>query len=103
MNPAIATKKSRTKKVSTTVRMDPSFKQKVERYAEKNHMNFSTFLHFSLATTMQNGGEIEPYYEVSDEYAKELDEMEARIARGEEKVYGPFEGKEAIDFLRSCM
>ena len=55
-----------------------------------NHMDFTTFLHFSLQTTMKNGGNIEPYYEVSDEYAKYLDDLVRRVDSGEEKTHRPF-------------
>lgn len=48
-------------------------------------MDFTTFLSFSIRNTMQYGGKIEPYYEVSDEYANYLDEIEARYERGEDK------------------
>ncbi len=62
-------------------------------------MDFTTFLSFSIRNTMQYGGKMEPYYEVSDEYAKYLDDTVRRIDSGEEETYGPFEGKEAIAFL----
>lgn len=67
-------------------------------------MDFTTFLSFSIRNTMQYGGKMEPYYEVSDEYAKYLDEIERRVESGEEKVYGPFstwdENKAFLDSIR---
>jgi hypothetical protein len=50
-------------------------------------MDFTTFLSFSIRNTMQYGGKMEPYYEVSEEYSKYLDEIEARYDRGEVKAY----------------
>ena len=53
-------KPSRTSKVTTTVRIDAGLKRQAEEFARLNHMDFSTFLTFSLHTTIQNGGKIEP-------------------------------------------
>lgn len=97
----ITAKPPRKTKVTTTVRIDADLKARAEEFARANHMDFSTFLTFSLHTTIQNGGKIEPYYEVSGEYAKYLDEIEARYDRWEDKWYGPFEWKEAITFLKT--
>jgi hypothetical protein len=67
-------------------------------------MDFTTFLSFSLENTLQYGGKIEPYYEVSDAYAKELDELVRRVDSGEEPVYGPFstweENKAFLDSIK---
>ncbi len=93
--------KQKPSKVTTTVRLDSDLKRRAEEYARANHMDFTTFLSFSIRNTMQYGGKIEPYYEVSDEYANYLDEIEARYERGEDKWYGPFEGDEAITFLKT--
>lgn len=79
MTTATLTKKS--KKVTTTVRFDSELKKQAEDFARANHMDFTTLLSFSLKNTMQYGGKMEPYYEVSDEYAKYLDEIEARYDR----------------------
>jgi len=81
-------------KVTTTVRFDPELKRQAETFARMNHMDFTTFLHFSLQNTLQNGAKIEPYYEVSEEYAKKLEALDRRIESGEEKIYGPFSTKE---------
>lgn len=50
-------------------------------------MDFSTFLTFSLHTTIQNGGKIEPVWHVSPAYAKKLTDLDRRIENGEEKIY----------------
>lgn len=93
--------KPQAKKVSTTVRFDADLKRRAEEFARANHMDFTTFLQFSVKTVMQNGAKIEPVWHVSPEYAKKLEELDRRIESGEETIYGPFEWKEAIDFLKS--
>ena len=71
-------KPSRTSKVTTTVRIDSNLKARAEEFARLNHMDFSTFLTFSLHTTIQNGGKIEP--RISDEkyvyYQKMADDLD---------------------------
>ncbi len=89
-------------KVTTTVRMDRDFKNHVDSFAKSQNMDFTTFFTFALTNTMKHGGKIEPYYEVSDAYAKHLDEIEARYDRGEDKAYWPFSTKkENRTFLES--
>ena len=58
-------KKQKSLKVSTTVRFDAQLKRRAESYAKRHHMDFTTFLHFSIQSTMQNGAKIEP--EMSEE------------------------------------
>jgi hypothetical protein len=52
-------------------------------------MDFSTFLTFSLHTTIQNGGKIEP--RMSDEKYAYYQKMADDIDAGIERAYGPFE------------
>ena len=70
---------SRKNKITTTVRIDSDLKARAEEFARLNHMDFSTFLTFSLHTTIQNGGKIEP--RMSDEkyayYQKMADDVDA--------------------------
>ncbi len=74
-------------KITTTVRLDRELKRRSEEFAQANHMDFTTFLSFSLENTLQYGGKIEPKYQVTAEYARELDEMVRLIDAGEEKTY----------------
>lgn len=68
-------------KVTTTVRIDSDLKKQAEEFARVNHMDFSTFLTFSLHTTIQNGGKIEP--RMSDEkyayYQKIIDQVDSGL------------------------
>lgn len=73
----ITTKKP--SKVTTTVRFDADLKRRAEQFARVNHMDFTTFLHFSVETTMKNGGTIEPVWHVSPSYAKRLEELDKQI------------------------
>ncbi len=57
-------------------------------------MDFSTFLTFSLHTTIQNGGKIEP--RISDEKYAYYQKMADDVDSGIESAFGPFEGKEAV-------
>ncbi len=72
-------KTSLPKKVTTTVRIDSNLKARAEEFARANHMDFSTFLTFSLHSTIQNGGKIEP--QMSDEkyvfYQKMIDQIDS--------------------------
>ncbi len=91
------TVKSKTSRPPTTVRLDPELKRQAEECARMNHMDFTTFLHFSLKTTLQNGGKIEPVWHVSPEYAKRLEEIDKDIEaydRWELQAYWPFSTKE---------
>lgn len=81
-------------RITTTVRFDPDLKNRAEQFAQLNHMDFTTFLHFSVESTMKHGGRIEPVWHVSPEYAKKLEALDRRIESGEEKIYGPFSTKE---------
>ena len=81
-------KTSSVKKVTTTVRIDSNLKARVEEFARLNHMDFSTFLTFSLHTTIQNGGKIEP--RMSDEKYVYFQKMVDDIDAGIELTYGPF-------------
>ncbi len=66
-------------KVSTTVRLDLGLKRQAEEYARAHHMDFTTFLSFSLQSTMRFGGRTESYYKISAEYAQEIDDLVHRI------------------------
>lgn len=90
----ISEKVQKPAKISTTVRFDAVLKRKAEAYARAHHMDFTTFLQFSVQSTMKNWAKVEPYYEVSGEYGKELDEMVAQYKRWELEVSGPFNTKE---------
>jgi hypothetical protein len=94
-------------RITTTVRFDPDLKNRAEQFAQLNHMDFTTFLHFSVETTMKNGGRIEPVWQVSPAYAKKLEEIDRQIEaydRGELKAYGPFSTKEENQaFLESMV
>jgi hypothetical protein len=94
---------TRTARTTTTIRLDTILKKQAEEYARMNHMDFTTFLSFSIKNTMQYGGKIEPYYTVSDQFQKELDSLYQRIDRNNEPMHGPFEGKDAIDFLKNSI
>lgn len=78
-------KSSLPKKVTTTVRIDSELKARAEEFARANHMDFSTFLTFSLHTTIQNGGKIEP--QMSDEkyayYQKMIDQIDSGVLNTE--------------------
>ena len=86
---------SKSSKITTTVRLDPVLKARAEEFARANHMDFSTFLTFSLHTTIQNGGKIEP--RISDEklayYQKLADQADSGAISTE--------SFESIDALRS--
>ena len=89
--------KPKPSRLPTTVRFDPELKRQAKEYARMNHMDFTTFLHFSLQTTMKNGGKIEPMYHISPSYAKKLKEIDKQIElydKGELKAYWPFSTKE---------
>ncbi len=98
--PASQWLKQRSKKpskVTTTVRIDSDLKARAEEFARLNHMDFSTFLTFSLHTTIQNGGKLEPVWQVSPAYAERLKEIDKDIEaydRWELKAYWPFSTKE---------
>jgi|GEM_PF-1129343 hypothetical protein len=79
----------KSSKISTTVRFDSDLKRRAEAYARANHMDFTSFLHFSVQTTMKHGGKVEP--EMSDERYKYYSELVDRVDAGLEKTYGPFE------------
>ncbi len=86
MTPTTLTRKtSLPKKVTTTVRIDSDLKARAEEFARANHMDFSTFLTFSLHTTIQNGGKIEP--RISDEklayYQKIVDQVDFDVVNTE--------------------
>lgn len=75
----------KSSKVTTTVRIDSDLKARAEEFARLNHMDFSTFLTFSLHTTIQNGGKIEP--RMSDEklayYQKIVDQVDSGLMNTE--------------------
>ncbi len=84
-------------KVTTTVRLDSTLKRRAEEYARANHMDFTTFLSFSLQNTIEYGGKTEPVWHVSPSYAKRLEKIDKDIEaydRGELKAYWPFSTKE---------
>lgn len=89
-------------RISTTVRFDADLKRRAMAYARSKHMDFTTFLHQAVQSKIPSQPPAS-YYEISDEHNRQLDEMIARVDRGEEKTYGPFEGKAAIEFLESLM
>ena len=66
-------------RITTTVRFDPDLKNRAEQFAQLNHMDFTTFLHFSVETTMRYGGKIEPVWQVSPTYMKRLEEIDKDI------------------------
>lgn len=99
MTTAIPIRKS--PKISTTIRMDRDLHAQIQQFTREHHLDFSSFITLSAKQSIHSGIHIEPYYEISDRYARELDEIVEGVDRGEEKTYGPFEGKEAIAFLDS--
>jgi hypothetical protein len=66
-------------KVTTTVRLDPELKRQAEEFARAHHMDFTTFLQFSVKSVMTHGATIEPVWHVSPEYAKRLEEIDKDI------------------------
>lgn len=90
----------KSKKVSFVVTFDSDLKEKVEAFAELHHTDLSTLLGLSVEEKIDTVNHpVGPHYTASPEYIRKLDEMMARIDRGEEEVFWPFEWKAAIDFL----
>lgn len=93
MNSTTLTKKISSKKVTTTVRIDSDLKARAEEFARLNHMDFSTFLTFSLYITIQNGGKIEP--RISDEKLAYYQKIVDQVDSGEVKTES-FDSLEAM-------
>ncbi len=91
-------KKPRTKRVSTTLRMDSALREEIYKFTEERHIDFSTFVDYSLRETLVRGIRIEP--RMSDERYAYYTQLADDVDSGKEPSYGPFHGKEAIEFLK---
>lgn len=91
--------KKKPNKVATTIRLDPDLKNWARDFASHSGTDISTLITITL-TQIRNGSRpVELLSPKAIAYNKYLDDLTDRIERGEEKVYGPFEGEEAIAFL----
>lgn len=96
-----ATIHKKPRKVATTIRLDPELKAWAREYAEFAGTDLSTFITITLTQVKNSGSPTQMYDPKLVAYNKYLDDMIARIDSGEEKAAWPFEGKAAIDFLKT--
>lgn len=85
-------------RITTTVRLDSDLKRRAEECARMNHMDFTTFLSFSLQNTIQYGGRIEPIWQVSPKYGDKLEVIDEQTTSNPWNTHWPFKGRDAIDF-----
>ncbi len=99
MKNTITTKRPR--KVATTIRLDPELKSWAREYAEFAGTDLSTFITITLTQVKHSWAPTQMYDPKLVAYNKYLDDMIARIDSWEEQAAWPFEGKAAVDFLKT--
>lgn len=87
-------KKSR--KVATTIRLDPGLKAWAKSYAEYSGTDLSTLITVTLTQIQNKSKSIDIFHGDAVAYNKHLDDMIDRVESGEEKVSGPFSTKEEL-------
>ena len=92
---------TKSTKISTTIRLDKKLREEIQKFTNDRHIDFTTFIDLSLRDTLVRGIRLEP--RMSDEKYEYYRKMADDIDTGKESVHGPFEGKEAIDFLKQYM
>ncbi len=91
----------KSQKISTTIRLDKQLREEIQKFTDERHIDFTTFIDLSLRETLVRGIRLEP--RMSDEKYEYYQKMADDIDSGKESAYGPFEGKEAVDFLKKYM